>query len=271
MNNEFTHTFYTDGTPRKQWQFHDRGGFESKDNILTISGGWASAEIQQSGNYILDFSARAPEDAAQVQIWAGFRHFSRDYRYVAALRGSNNNHLYLARLGAEGYDKMLALRPLEWLPQPGIWYNIRIVCSGTAIAVYVNNFDAPLICVKDEDAPFQNGGISLGGSYLSTQYKDIRVTQVDDHYLDGIICAPNYLACVTPSPEEKEKMRSRERAAYRPFAVPSLSKDRMELSLNGKWLFIPDYETKGEPLSADCDDTSAHVITVPTSWIPLKA
>lgn len=271
MQNQFTHTFYTDGSPSSQWQFHDRGSFESHDGVLTITDGWASAEAPESGNYILDFSARAPEDAAQVQIWAGFRHYSRDYRYVAALRGGNNNHLYLARLGAEGYDKMLALRPLEWSPQPGIWYQLRIVCSGTAIAVYVNDFEKPLICVRDEDAPFTNGGISLGGSYLSTQYKEIRVTQIGSDYLDAAACAPDYLASVTPSPEEKELMRRRERAAYRPFAVPALSQGRTELSLNGKWLFIPDYEAKGESMSAAFDDTSAHVMTVPASWIPLKA
>lgn len=246
MQRQFTHTFHADDIPYEQWQFYDRGSFESKDGILTVTDGWASAEISQSDNYILEFSARAPKDASQVQIWAGFRHFSRDYRYVAALRGGNNNHLYLARLGAEGYDKMLALRPLEWSPMPGVWYTMRIVCSGTAIAVYVNDFEKPLICIKDEDAPFQSGGISLGGSYLPAQYKDIKVTRVDEHCLDGVTCAPDYLASVTPSAEEKEQIRRRERAAYRPFAVPGLSKERMVLSLNGKWLFVPDYEAKGD-------------------------
>lgn len=271
MQRQFTHTFHADDIPYEQWQFYDRGSFESKDGILTVTDGWASAEISQSDNYILEFSARAPKDASQVQIWAGFRHFSRDYRYVAALRGGNNNHLYLARLGAEGYDKMLALRPLEWSPMPGVWYTMRIVCSGTAIAVYVNDFEKPLICIKDEDAPFQSGGISLGGSYLPAQYKDIKVTRVDEHCLDGVTCAPDYLASVTPSAEEKEQIRRRERAAYRPFAVPGLSKERMVLSLNGKWLFVPDYEAKGDFLSSDYDDTTAHVMTVPASWIPLKA
>lgn len=271
MHRQFTHVFHTDGVPHEQWQLYDRGSFESMNGILTIADGWAGAKAPQTGNYILEFSARAPQDASQVQIWAGFRHFSRDYRYVVALRGGNNNHLYLARLGAEGYDRMLALRPLEWQPQPGIWYSLRIVCSGNAIAVYVNDFEKPLIRVEDEDAPFRSGGISLGGSYLPAQFRDIRVTSVDDHYLDKVTCVPGYLESVSPSPQEKEGMRQRQRSAYRPFAVPALPDERLELSLDGEWLFIPDYEASGEALAPDYDDNTAHVMTVPASWIPLQA
>lgn len=271
MIRSFTYNYDVDNTTGEKWRMHDRGSFESDGEVLTITDGWASTETVRIENCILEFSARAPKDAAQVQIWAGFRHYSRDYRYVAALRGGNNNHVYLARLGAEGYDKMLALRPLEWTPMPGVWYRMRIVCSGTAIAVYVNNFEKPLLCVQDEDAPFKNGGISLGGSYLPTQFKDVRITEIDDHYLDGVEREADYLESVVFPAAEKEQQRLRERAAYRPFVVPAVFAERQELSLDGNWLFMPDYETSDTPVEVNYDDSAAHVMAVPASWIPLQA
>lgn len=271
MDRQFTHTFLADGISCDRWQMHERGSFTSKNDVLTVSDGWASAADLSFSDCILDFSARAPREAPQVQIWAGFRHYSQDYRYVAALRGGSNNHLYLARLGAEGYDKMLALRPLEWSPMPGVWYNLRIVCSGKTIAVYVNDFERPLICVQDEDAPFTEGSISLGGSYVPTEFKDIEVTRIDKHYLDSVHPLPAYLESVTLSDSEKQKQRFRERAAYRSYAIPSASMGRTTLSLDGKWLFIPDYEVTAEPTALCYDDSNAHVVSVPSSWIPLQA
>lgn len=271
MNQQFTRTIHADGLLDGAWRTYDRGSFEAADGILTVTDGWAAAENVELENFVFEFTARAPEDAPQVQIWAGFRHHSRDYRYVVALRGGNNNHLYLARMGAEGYDKMLALRPLEWSPVPGVWYQIRVVCAGDTIAVYLDGSEKPLLCFVDDDAPFKSGSVSLGGSYLPTQFKDVRVTPVAADYLADVEKEPDYLASVTLAPEEKERARSRERAAYRPFAVPGLPEERLELSLDGRWLFIPDYELKEEPLAVDYDDRAAHVMTVPASWIPLQA
>lgn len=259
-----------------QWQFHDRGSYSIDNDILTIQGGWASAVGLDVTDFLLEFSARAPEDAPQVQIWAGFRHYSRDYRYVAALRGGANNHLYLARLGAEGYDKMLALRPLEWMPQPGKWHHFRILCAGTILVVYVDDFQAPLLCVKDEDAPFHGGSISLGGSYLPAQFKDVSLTALGAEEATFLMenppaKAPDYLDGFTKSPAEKETQRQRERAAYRPFTIPALSQERQTLSLDGKWLFLPEQEAGENPQDPHYDDCFAHVIPVPSCWIPLQA
>lgn len=259
-----------------EWLRHDRGEFDVADGVLTVADGWVSAADCTLSDVTLEFAARAPFEATGVQIWAGFRHFSRDYRYVVALRGGNNNHLYLARMGAEGYDKMLALRPLTWSPMPGVWYRLRVVCVGQTIAVWAGADGEPLpaqplIVVTDDDAPFDAGSVALGGSHLPTQFRDVTVRAAAANALDGVQRAPEYLAFATLSPEEREAARRRARAAYRPFAVPAVPREHTELSLDGNWLFTPDYELTGDPLSADFDDSTAHVMTVPAAWIPLQA
>ena len=271
MSQQFTPAFDADCLSSGEWHTYDRGSVHAEGGILTVTDGWVSTAKTDYENFIFEFSARCPEDAPQVQIWAGFKHYSRDYRYVVALRGGNNNHLYLARLGAEGYDKMLALRPLESSPMPGVWYRLRVICAGNKIAVYLGDEETPLLCVEDDDTPITKGGISLGGSYLPTQYKDVRVTEADSDALDGVVKQPDYLASVSLTPEEREQERTRRRAAYPPYAVPAVSEERLELSLDGNWLFTPDYELSGDPQKADYDDSRAHVIPVPSAWIPLQA
>ena len=278
MNDHSSRTllFPTAGAAGERWLRQDRGNYAVSDGVLTVTDGWVSADGLNLSDVTLEFAARAPQDAVSVQIWAGFRHFSHDYRYVVALRGGANCHLYLARMGAEGYDKMLALRPLEWSPMPGVWYRLRVTCVGNTIAVWAAaDGEAlpadPLCLVTDDDAPFTAGSVSLGGSYLPTEFRDVSVSAADAHALDGVHRTPDYLTSATLSPEEREAARRRERAAYRPFSVPAVPEEHTELSLDGEWLFTPDYELHGDPLAADFDDSTAHIMTVPDSWIPLQA
>ncbi|MGI6265361.1 MAG: glycoside hydrolase family 2 protein, partial [Acutalibacteraceae bacterium] len=270
MNVAFQPTLTAD-TFDKDFQSFDRGCFAAENGVLTVADGWVASRAAMPDNFAFTFTARCAEDVPQVQIWAGFKHYSRDYRYVVALRGGNNNHLYLARMGAEGYDKMLALRPLEFSPMPGVWYTIKVVCAGQKIAVYLGDDPTPLIGFVDDDSPFTAGGVSLGGSYLPTQFKDVCVCEVAETALDGVEKQPDYLASVTMTPDEREAARARARAAYRPYAVPAVTADRLELSLDGKWLFTPDYELKADPQAMGYDDSRAHVIDVPSAWIPLQA
>lgn len=51
--------------------------------------------------------ARAPKDAEQVQIWAGFRAYNRFDRYVLGLKGGLQDDIYLMRLGYMGTDEFL--------------------------------------------------------------------------------------------------------------------------------------------------------------------
>ncbi|MDD4849807.1 MAG: hypothetical protein PHO10_03805 [Gemmiger sp.] len=268
---ESAFSFPLQGKPGCRWQMHDRGRCTVAGDVLTVEDGWASAEALKLANLSFAFDARCPADAPQVQIWAGVRHYSRDYRYLVALRGGNNNHIYLARMGAEGYDKMLALRPLEFSPQPGVWYHLRIVFAGQTIAVYLGDEKKPLLCYQDEDAPFAEGSVSVGGSYLPTEFRNLQVEEVAPDALRDVVKAPDYLDTVTPTPAEKEQQRRRERAAYRPYVVPALPEERLELSLNGNWLFVPGYEATAQPQAKSFDDAAAHVMAVPASWVPLRA
>ena len=284
-------SFPVEGTNHVSWTLHDRGRWQTDGDILTIADGWASLDGFSMENVSLEFDARCPESEAQVQIWAGLRHYSQDYRYVMALRGGNNNHAYLARMGAEGYDKMLNLRPLEWAPMPGVWYHVRMVCAGKNLALYFNHETTPILMAADE-APFTEGSISLGGSYVPTQYRNVHVKAVEADCLDAVTAAEDYITSVTLTPQEKEKKRRRDRATYRPYCVPRLPKERAELSLDGNWLFIPGYELEaaaGAEVSAGAaedlaaasaadapaqphfDDSRAHIMQVPASWVPLRA
>lgn len=252
------------------WTMHDRGSFQIDGDILTVKDGWVSADKAEFENLVFEFDACCPIDVAQVQIWAGFRHYSQDYRYVAALRGGNNNHVYLARMGAEGYDKMLDLRPLEWCPIPGMWYHIRIVCAGQTVAVYVDDMEKPFLCVTDE-APFSKGSIALGGSFVPTQFRNVCVKEMEADCLNNVETKEDYITSVTLSTEEKNRKRIKDRGMYRPYVVSRLPQDRLELTLNGNWLFIPDYEVTEEPTDLLYDDSGAHVMPVPASWVPLRA
>ncbi|MGN1027642.1 MAG: glycoside hydrolase family 2 protein [Faecousia sp.] len=242
-----------------------------QNGILTTKDCWAANESVQLKNVDFRFTARAPETAAQVDIWASFRHYNREYRYMVGLRGGSHKHLYLARLGAVGYDRMLALCPLEWSAMPGVWYQIRVVCAGQRIAVYLNQEQTPRILCEDTDAPFQTGCIALGGGFVETEFKDVSVGEVAENALDGVEKQPDFLETVTLPQERKEEVRRKDRALYRPYAVPRLPEDRLELPLDRKWLFIPDYEVQSDPAEPAYDDSKAHTIHVPESWIPLQA
>lgn len=150
-------------SPRQQmlWEglwtlYGNQENFRFENGILTTRDCWVADESAPLENFDFRFSARAPETATEAEIWAGFRHVNREYRYMVGLRGGSHKHLYLARLGAVGYDRMLALCPLEWSPEPGVWYQVRVVCAGCRIAVYLNGEEEPRILCTDEDAPFRS-------------------------------------------------------------------------------------------------------------------
>ncbi|MCU0858845.1 MAG: hypothetical protein MUC65_10645, partial [Pontiellaceae bacterium] len=263
----FEETFDTDMPASGGWKTFGRGQFSITNGVFSITDGRAAAGSEDWSNYSMTLRARAPESCRQVQIWAGFRHFNRDYRYVVALRGGNNNQLYLARYGAEGCDKMLDEVPLDFSPVPGTWYTLKVTAAGNSIAVYINDEADPRILVKDEGSPFQSGGISLGGSYLPAEFDSVKVIPVAATALDGVKKQEPAAA----SKEQKEAKRQEQRQAYRPFYVPTLCKKRNEFSLAGNWLFIPENEATGNVAAPDYDDSRAHVMDVPNFWGPFAA
>jgi beta-galactosidase len=72
---------------------------------------------------------------------------------------------------------------------------------------------------------------------------------------------------------EKIALREKQRTAYKPVAVAPIEPGRTEVSLDGDWLFLPDYEFSKtqEPQSIKADDGNWHVMNVPDLWSPYSA
>lgn len=69
---------------------------------------------------------------------------------------------------------------------------------------------------------------------------------------------------------ETEVKRRRQREAYRPAVIGKLEATRTDISLDGRWLFLPEYEFKSGVNNADPDlnDQAWHVMDVPALWTP---
>lgn len=67
---------------------------------------------------------------------------------------------------------------------------------------------------------------------------------------------------------QNEAKRARLRAAYAPVRVALTASPRSETSLEGKWLFLPDYEFAGgaDYAAPACDDRGWHLMDVPSFW-----
>lgn len=125
-------------------------------------------------DFAFSFEGRAPEGAGieEVGIWATFRQFDRNHRYVVGLRGAPHDDLYLARYAPDGQDRMLALQPVPGLA-PGDWAEVRIEALGEEIRVYLN--DVERIVVQEPNAPFSAGKVGVGGGYHASEYRNVRL------------------------------------------------------------------------------------------------
>ena len=64
-----------------------RGACRVNDGVLHSRSAYALFGNPEWKDYSLSFKARAPKDAEQVQIWAGFRTHNRFDRYVVGIKG----------------------------------------------------------------------------------------------------------------------------------------------------------------------------------------
>ncbi|HVW62168.1 MAG TPA: family 16 glycoside hydrolase, partial [Puia sp.] len=144
-----------------------RGVCSIKDGILTTKEAYAAWGDRDQRDYELRFRARTPAGEEQVQIWAGFREYDRNDRYIVALRGGRQNNLYLSRLGYMGTDEFLALRDLDFHPEPGVWYTLRIQVCGSRIRVFLNDERLPRIDITDSNGRLTpSGKVTLGGGWI---------------------------------------------------------------------------------------------------------
>lgn len=212
------------------------------------------------------FSARAPEGADEVQIWAGIRCRDRDSRYVFALRGGHNNDAYVARYAPDGQSRFLGIAPLDFHPAPGNWYKLRAVAQGDRILIYVNGEDLPRLNVQDDSQLWSEGTVSLGGGYLPVEFRQVSVRHLST---TGKVAANRIEQQIwKPASVDKAQLRAQQRSAYRPMVLDASDEPRIEFSLDGNWLFIPDQElaAKAQPQSHIFDDGNWHVMEVPNFW-----
>jgi beta-galactosidase len=240
-----------------------------ENGVLLTKDAYALFGEESWADYEIRFSARTPVTEKQVQIWAGFRAYNINDRYVLGFRGGNQNSLYFARMGYMGTDEFLGLRMLDFKPKTGEWYNFRILVSGNHFQIFLNNENLPRIDVSDTNSNLApSGKITLGGGWLKTEYKDLSVSKLSAQNFNQEI--KEYADTTTVI--SKEKKRVAERAAYHPLQVKDLAAGRTEISLNGQWLFMPGYQLsdQGTATSPITKDDDWHVMTVPSFWNPIR-
>lgn len=222
-------------------------------------------------NYTFSFRARSVKEAEQVQIWAGFRTHNRFDRYVVGMKGGLQDDLYLMRTGYMGTDEFMGVRPLGFHPVPGEWYKLRIEVCGNRIRVFVGDNTLPHIDVVDKNSSetVPQGEVSLGGGWIETEFDDLNITTLPDHALENIKDCEFQQKL---SEKQKEKKRIQQRATYTPVTVSRLTRSRSEISLDGNWLFMPEYQLKSLEIavSPKHDDQEWHMMSVPNFWSPIR-
>jgi beta-galactosidase len=249
------------------WSAIGRTKIQTTPASTVIEGGFA-VDNQAWDDAQITFRARAPLGTDQVQIWAGFRYRDRDSRYVFALRGGNDNDLYLARHAPDGGAKFLEFAPLDFKPVPGAWYRLRVITLGKRFQIYLNDEKLPRINVVDDNASWTKGSVLLGGGWLPAEFADLQVKLLTSEEKSAFLAIGDKQW--TAPTVDKEAERKIQRAKYVPATFPTFNSLRTELLLNGNWLFMPDYELPAgqSPTQLDYDDSNWHLMPVPSFWTP---
>jgi beta-galactosidase len=267
-NFNLTENFNTSNT---KYEKIGRGETDIANSVLTTKNAYLSFGENSWTNYEIKFRARVPDTAEQVQICAGFRAANRDDRYILMLKGGIQKDLYLARLGYMGSDDFLALRKLDFQPMPGKWYDFKIQVAGNRIRVYLDDEKLPRIDVTDKlTALAAKGKITLGGSWITNEFDDLSIKSINDNAISGRV--EEYAVADI----NKEALRKQQRKEYQPIKINNINNGRTEISLNGKWLFSPGYETTDDSMAIDPNESDKdwHVMIVPNFWstiLPVKA
>lgn len=247
-----------------------RGECSIADGVFRSKGSYACFGNPEWKNYTMSFKARAPQEAEQVQIWAGFRANNRFDRYVVGIKGGLQDDLYLMRMGYMGTDEFMGVRPLGFHPVPGQWYQLKVEVCGSRIRVFLNDEKEPRMDITDKNSNLApSGPVTLGGGWIETEFDDLVVTPLEEDALKNVKVA-EYRKVATP--QEKESKRQLERANYASVKVNRLEEGRTDISLDGNWLFMPGYQLddKEKAVSTATDDRNWHVMSVPNFWNPIR-
>ncbi|MDD4922360.1 MAG: glycoside hydrolase family 2 TIM barrel-domain containing protein [Bacteroidales bacterium] len=247
-----------------------RGNCRIEQGVFKSQDSYALFGDKNLKDYSFTFKARAPKNAEQVQIWTGFRAYNRNDRYVFGMSGGLQNNLYLSRMGYMGADEFLALRTLDFHPEPGVWYDFRIEVCDNRIRVFLNNETLPRMDLTDKNSDrTPSGPVTLGGGWIDTEFDDLTIEKMASGSLKDIAVREYSKKISLPG---KENKRIQQRIAYQPIVVKSAGSSRTVVSLDGNWLFMPDDESNGQKdqASASMGDESWHVMSVPNFWNPIR-
>ncbi len=247
-----------------------RGSVAWNDTTITVSDCFIALKEKQPERFEMMLSVKGDKAGKQVQAWSGFGFQNRDNRYAIGLRGGNNNDLYLCRYQSSAKNKMLALEPLDFQLLPEKWYNIKVVFWEGNIRIYLNNEHTPRIVTKDENY-LKGGSAVIGGGWISTEFRGLHIkelfeTDITKYKNDTIKYYPSL------SVRQKDLKREQQRAAYQPSKIYKNKQARTEISLNGNWLFMPEYQIKpnNKPYATNLNDNNWHVMQVPSFWNPVS-
>lgn len=263
---------YTLSPLADEWTLYGRGQIR-RASASVIVGDCFLMSRAIHGDGEIRFRLRAPAEAPEVQLWAGFRARDRHHRYAVALRGGNNNHVYLARYGCDGAARFLGIAPLDFAPAVGVWYSLRVALQGRRIRVYANGANVPSIDVEDDEGGWTEGAVVLGGGYLPAEFGDVAVDAGNFGAAMPEREDPRDPAQIVPS-LSAPRNSGRRHALYRPAEIGAFGPTRTEVSLDGVWLFLPLAEgaaASAQPAKPGLDDSGWHTIDVPHLWTPMLA
>lgn len=253
-----------------QYQVVGLGDCYVDESKLVSREAYASFGNPEWMNYRFSFEARVPESEDQVQIWASFREQGRNERYVVGLKGGLQNDIEIGRMGLMGDDTFLGIRNLDFQPSLGQWYTVTIEICKNRVRVFLNDDKKPRIDVIDEHADLLPAGkVAVGGSWIKTEFRNLKVVELPEDYLDDKI-VDEYSYYLTK--EEKEKKRRTDRKAFEPIVINQINPSRTEISLDGNWLFKPEHEIPkdGDSKALKAGDDNWHVMDVPNFWNPSR-
>ncbi|MCD8388396.1 MAG: glycoside hydrolase family 2 [Bacteroidales bacterium] len=256
--------------PGAQLSTYGQGDCSVADGVLKSRGAVAVLGDSAWTDYSLRFEARVPEDADQVQIWAGFRTANRFDRYVVGIKGGLLDDLYLMRTGYMGMDEFMGVRPLGFHPVPGQWYSLRVDVCGKRIRVFVNDSTEPSIDLEDSHSDMAAAGpIALGGAWIENEFRNVTVTPLEPNALANV---PRQEKSFAMTQGQKEQLRVEQRGAYQPVSVSDCSAPRTVVDLDGDWLFMPSYSMPEAAVASNPNtaDEDWHVMSVPNFWNPSR-
>jgi hypothetical protein len=266
MFTQSLHAQYFDKDNSKQIS---RGTVEWQEDQVDITDCYLVSEKELPDTYEMSFSVKSQKND-QVQAWAGFGFKDRDNRYAIGLRGGNNQDLYLCKYQSEAENKILAIESLDFKLKSDQWYKLKLVFWQGEIRVYLNNETQARIVTKDSQY-LDKGSAYLGSSWLKTTFKDISIkalstVDINRYKADSIKYNTDL------SLKEKETLRIKQRQQYTSCKLKKLNAHRTEFSLDGDWLFLPDYEDlpSKKAYALNANDSQWHVMQVPAFWNPVR-